>query len=352
MAVANIMVNKKKINRIILIFKNCRFISLFIFIGISSLVFELGVYNLLKKFFAEGYSSILSLLSSIIFAFYFNFFFNFKVHISKIKKALLFFIFISMTSWILQNIIIYFIKVDYSYETKRLLTSAIIFLFFYLLHKKYSFRDYKKVGIAVYLSNLLDINNIFKKVKNYPDFVHVDIVDKNFSSKKILNNITLLSKIKNLWPNLEIHAHIMSATPSKWIDKIIDYCDLIYVHFEIRENLKEIYEKIVLNNKKFGIALKLKTPPNKIIPILNKSYGLLLLSVDKPGFSNQNFNSKALKLIEYFNNLNFRSKFRLCIDGGISSNISKGLDVDDVVSNSSILKSVSPKREILFMRYN
>ena len=79
---------------------------------------------------------------------------------------------------------------------------------------------------------------------------------------------------------------------------------------------------------------------------MKKSSSLLILSVDNPGFSGQNFNSKAFKYIDFFNDLKFRSKFRICIDGGVNKNIVKILDVDDVVSNSSILDSNDPINEI------
>ena len=84
----------------------------------------------------------------------------------------------------------------------------------------------------------------------------------------------------------------------------------------------------------------------KIIPLLKKSSALLILSVDRPGFSGQNFNFKAFNYIDFFNNLDFRQKFRICIDGGVNKNIVKILDVDDVVSNSSILGSLDPAGEI------
>ena len=56
---------------------------------------------------------------------------------------------------------------------------------------------------------------------------------------------------------------------------------------------------------------------------------------------------KAFKYIEYFNQVAFRSKFRICVDGGVDENIIKILNVDDVVSNSAILKSNNPAGEIL-----
>ena len=179
-----------------------------------------------------------------------------------------------------------------------------------------------------------------------PNFIHIDIVDKSFSKSKVKNNIPMLEKVKKIWPNHEIHAHIMSKKPSKWVSKIINYSDVIFVHWESNENLYKLRNEIISGNKKFGIAITLKTNPKKIIPILKKSSALLILSVDNPGFSGQRFNFNAFDYIKFFNKVNFRDRFRICIDGGVNKNIVRTLNVDDVVSNSSILGSEDPIDEI------
>jgi len=325
-----------------------RYFFIFIIIGFSSLIIEFFVFNLLKNLGLknEG-SSFLGLLFGVIFAFYLNFFFNFEIHRSKITKAFTIFVIICFFSWSFQKFLsIYFVFDNISYELKRLITSGVFFIVAYYLHKNFSFREFKKVGVAFYLTKSLNIKKIFKLIGNNTNFVHIDLVDKTFSKSKVINKIDLLEKIKAMWPKQEVHAHVMSKKPSTWVNKIINYADLIFVHYEANEDLNKIREYIISKNKKFGIAITLKTNPKKILPILRKSSSLLILSVDNPGFSGQNFNFKAFKYIEFFNNLKFREKFRICIDGGVNKNIVKILDVDDVVSNSSILGSNDPVNEI------
>ena len=74
--------------------------------------------------------------------------------------------------------------------------------------------------------------------------------------------------------------------------------------------------------------------------------------MDDPGFSGQKFNFNTFDYIEFFNKLNFRDKFRICVDGGVDKNIVKILDVDDIVSNSSILGSKDPINEIMKFQSN
>ena len=152
--------------------------------------------------------------------------------------------------------------------------------------------------------------------------------------------------IKKKWPNQEIQFHIMSKYPTKWVKKLIKYSDVIYVHIECHEDIERLKKYVLNKKKKFGIATTLKTKPSKIKKILNNCSHLLILSVDRPGFSGQRFNTKTFQYINYFNAIPSRNKFRICVDGGVNKNIVRILDVDDVVSNSSILGSKEPINEI------
>ena len=336
---------KKKLSNI---FQKYRFFYIFIIIGFASLIIEFIVYNILINFnLNSDASSFLGLIIGVIFAFYLNFFFNFEIHKSKITKAFTIFVIICFFSWSFQKFLSIYIVVDnISYELKRLTTSGLFFIIAYYLHRNFSFREFKRVGVAFYLAKSLKLKKIFNIIGDNTNFIHVDIVDKSFSKSKVINKIHMLEEIKNIWPKQEIHTHIMSKKPTKWIRQIISHSDLILVQWETNENLNKIRKSIISKNKKFGVAITLKTSPKKILPILKKASALLILSIDKPGFSGQNFNYKAFEYIEFFNNLSFRNKFRICVDGGVNKNIVKILNVDDVVSNSSILDSDDPLNEI------
>ena len=342
---------KKTDNKLIFLnaFKNFKFFNIFVLIGFFSILLELVTFNFLDFFnINPNLADFFSLLVGIFFAFYFNFFYNFEIHRSKIIKAFTFFFIISFFSWSFQKTFShYFLLENLSYELTRLVTSGSFFVVGYFLHRQFSFSDFKKVGIAFYLDKKINFKKIFSIVGNNSNFIHIDIVDKSFSKNKLINDISVLKEIKKIWPNHEIQTHIMSKKPTKILRKIIKYSDTIFIHWEIKENLDKIRNEIELNNKKFGVAITLKTPPKKILKILKKATNLLILSVDDPGFSGQKFNFKAFDYIEYFNDVYFRKKFRICVDGGVDKNIVKILNVDDVVSNSAILSSRNPAGEII-----
>ena len=72
----------------------------------------------------------------------------------------------------------YFSFANNNYEVNRLLISSIVFTLAYMFHRKFSFRDFKKVGVAIYANGVEDFNNIHNLIGQYSDFIHVDIVDK------------------------------------------------------------------------------------------------------------------------------------------------------------------------------
>jgi len=329
-----------------------RFFFTYVLIGFFSILFEIFIFNVLNQFLEKSLiSNLISLIFGIFFAFVLNFFYNFKIHRSRIKVALLYFIVISLFSWGAQRIIsLSFDLEKFSYEKTRIITSFSFFLFAYFLHRKFSFKDYKKLGIAFYLDNKINFNKIYYQIKNYQDFIHLDIIDNTFSNNKIKNNISLINKIKDYWPNHKFHTHIMSKKPSLWLDKVLNISDIIFIHYEIEENINTLKNRIDSANKIFGLAVTLKTNPKKILNILRSTKILLILSVDKPGFSGQDFNIKAFEYINYLNNLEFRKEFKICVDGGINDSISKILKVDSIVSASSVLNSNYPIDQILQMK--
>ena len=89
------------------------------------------------------------------------------------------------------------------------------------------------------------------------------------------------------------------------------------------------------------------TEPSKIISLLKKADYVLLLTIANPGSSGQKFDIVGLDRIKELNSLSFRNRFVLCVDGGVNADIINMLDVENVVSGSSVLKSPNPKKEIM-----
>ncbi len=321
-------------------------------IGFLSLVLELYIRKLLNNYITSNpYLLHISLIFGILFAFYFNIKFNFNVPKIYLKKSLVYFFLISTCSYLFQ----YFIKNqielrNLSFEEARVLISGTFFLIAYFFHTKFSFRDSRKVGVAIYANGYEDIKKIYNSIGPYPDFIHVDIVDKTMNENALDTNLSKLEVVKAYWPNHSIETHIMSKKPFDLInDNILNFSDIIYVHNEIDQK-NEVINKIKSKNKIPGLVLHSIYTYEEIENLIQGFEQILVLSIKKPGISGQKFYEKSYKLIERINSLKFRDKFTVCVDGGVKSNIINKFISEKVVSGSDVLNSIHPVRRIMMLQ--
>lgn len=328
-----------------------RFFFLYIVFGTISLVSEILIYSFIKDKFNNLFvSSIIGLAIGILISFWLNIRYNFKISQSKRNRALKYFILISFFSYLIQISFINYLQKYLAYEYSRLIISGSLFWIAYLFHKKFSFKDYKKVGIAIYANGVENLDIIYNKVNNFPDFIHVDIIDETFNEnhKKVLAYKSEV--IRAHWKNKFIEAHIMSKYPKKWINKISSYVNRIYVHLDINENIYELHEMVKHSKCEFGIVIQNQSQLNQINKYIEIVDSILVLSIDKAGHSGQKFDFESLKIIDKLNSHNFRSKFSLNVDGGINSEIIKLIKADYVVSGSYVLSSNSPEKAIMILQ--
>lgn len=140
----------------------------------------------------------------------------------------------------------------------------------------------------------------------------------------------------------------MSTQPEKYIEKIIDFTDLVFVHYEVYlEKYKRFEEIIKIKNKKIGIVLHIKNNYEGLNYLPNNINEILILAINNPGISGQVFDNRTQGLINKLNIFPNRKKFNITIDGGINEKLISKLNCERVVSNSSILQSKNPKIQIL-----
>ena len=170
----------KKINFLVYRY---RFLLLYILFGFLSLVIELIIVKFLFFYnFSYFPSTLVAFLVGLLSAFFLNIRYNFHITPAKREKAFVYFFIISIFSFSIQLLLRESIQ-DYGYDmdVTRFLIAGSFFMISYVLHRKFSFREYKKVGVAIYADGVEDINLIFSKISNIPDFIHIDIVDKTYN---------------------------------------------------------------------------------------------------------------------------------------------------------------------------
>ena len=228
--------------------------------------------------------------------------------------------------------------------------SGLVFIVAYNFHIKFSFQRNKKVGVAIYLDKDENIDEIFSKVGFYPDYIHVDMVDKTMNSNLQPPELKKFSEIKRKWPNHRIESHIMSVEPLKYVDEFCKYSDVIYFHNEINEDKNLVKNAIINNGKKPGIVIHASKNYKDIDNIIKNYDEILLLCIEHPGTSGQKFLNETFTILNNINHVKYRSKFLLCVDGGLSQENIKQIDCDKIVSASNVFQNINPKKQIINLR--
>ncbi len=290
---------------------------------------------------------------SISFASYCNIKWNFKLSNPRFLRAMIYFGLISAFSLAINNQVAKYITtiVEFSYPTIRLVTSGMLFLIAYSLHRAITFRGAeKKIGIAIYINEGVEIQEIFSRIGHYCDYLHVDLLDRSMSKHAGPINMKKLDQIKTLWPGVETHMHLMSTKPLAWIEQSIASVQTFIIHIDIEEDPWKVIEFCKLHKRKIGIVWNRKQDLYAIIPYLPHIDYIMILGISKPGHSGQKMHSDAIEMCEILAPISEKYKFETIFDGGVDSDNSNILNVDYIVSSSAILNSERPTLTAMRMK--
>ena len=150
------------------------------------------------------------------------------------------------------------------------------------------------------------------------DMIHVDVMDGHF-----VPNITIgppVIKSLRKYTDLPFDVHLMISPVHKYIEDFSKAgSDIITIHPEATENVKDSIDLIKSLGKKVGLSLNPDTPIDTIKKYLDQIDLVLVMTV-YPGFGGQKFISKVLNKIKNLKNIKDENKFRFDIevDGGIN----------------------------------
>ena len=200
-----------------------------------------------------------------------------------------------------------------------------------------------KISPSILSADFSQLGNEIKRLEEGgADMIHVDVMDGHF-----VPNLTIgppvIKTLRN-YTKLPFDVHLMISPVHKYIN---DYAkagaDIITIHPEATDNLKNSIKLIKDLKKKAGISLNPNTKTDIIKEFLTEIDLILIMSVH-PGFGGQKFMPEVLVKIEQLKKINDQKNlnFDIEIDGGINFNNSKlaikaGANI--LVSGTTIFKS-------------
>jgi ribulose-phosphate 3-epimerase len=203
----------------------------------------------------------------------------------------------------------------------------------------------KKIQISpsILSADFSQLGNEIKRLeKGGADMIHIDVMDGHF-----VPNLTMGPPIiKNLrkYTKLPFDVHLMISPVHKYIKDYADAgADIITIHPEATDNLKDSIKCIKELNKKVGVSLNPQTKINIIKDFFDEIDLILIMSVH-PGFGGQKFMPEVLDKIKELKKIQIMGKnnFDIEIDGGINFDNSKSAieaGANILVSGTTIFKN-------------
>ena len=203
----------------------------------------------------------------------------------------------------------------------------------------------KKIQISPSILSA-DFSQLGKEIKRLEeggaDMIHVDVMDGHFVPNLTIGPPVIKTLRKNC--SLKFDVHLMISPVHKYIEAYADAgADIITIHPEATDDLKESILKIKNLNKKVGVSLNPESKIDLIQDLLSEIDLVLIMSVN-PGFGGQKFMPEVLEKIKQLKKIQNEKNvdFDIEIDGGINfDNCQLAIDAgaNILVSGTTIFKS-------------
>tara|TARA_B100000965_G_scaffold171453_1_gene143192 strand:- start:6 stop:665 length:660 start_codon:yes stop_codon:yes gene_type:complete len=174
------------------------------------------------------------------------------------------------------------------------------------------------------------------------DMIHVDVMDGHFVPNLTIGPPVIKALRKKC--SLMFDVHLMISPVDKYIKSYADAgADIITIHPEATDNLKNSILEIKELKKKVGVSLNPESKIELITDLLDTIDLVLIMSVN-PGFGGQKFMPEVLQKIKDLKKIQIEKKlnFDIEIDGGINfDNCKSAIDAgaNILVSGTTIFKS-------------
>ena len=177
-----------------------------------------------------------------------------------------------------------------------------------------------KISPSILSADFSQLGDEIKKLEDAgADMIHVDVMDGHF-----VPNLTIgppvIKALRN-YTKLPFDVHLMIKPVHKYIKDYSEAgADIITIHPEATDNLKDSIKLIKELGKKVGVSLNPETKTDIIVKLLKEIDLILIMSVH-PGFGGQKFIEESIEKIKAVKKLIDKQdhKIFLEVDGGINN---------------------------------
>ncbi len=180
-----------------------------------------------------------------------------------------------------------------------------------------------KIAPSILSADFSKLADEIRKVENYVDMLHIDVMDGHF-----VPNITLgLPVIRSIRvvTKLPFDVHLMVENPDNYLDSFIDAgANLLTVHAETAVHLNRTISNIKKKGARVGVALNPSTPLSALDHVLSDIDMVLIMTVN-PGFGGQEFIKSMIPKIKKLREIINKEKLDVDIevDGGINGDTAR-----------------------------
>ena len=202
----------------------------------------------------------------------------------------------------------------------------------------------KKIQISpsILSADFSQLANEIKRLEDGgADMIHVDVMDGHFVPNLTIGPPVIKSLKKH--SSILFDVHLMISPVHKYIENYAKAgADIITIHPEATENLKDSINLIKKLGKKAGVSLNPKTEIKTLIDEIEHIDLVLVMSVN-PGFGGQEFMPEVLTKIKELKDIKEKNQYHFSIevDGGINFSNSKIIleaGADILVSGTTVFK--------------
>lgn len=199
-----------------------------------------------------------------------------------------------------------------------------------------------------------DFANLERDIKRVEecgaDWLHVDVMDGHFVPN-ITIGVPVVASIKKV-SGIPLDVHLMIENPERYIEPFANTgADILTVHYEAVQNIKEIVNLIKSFGIKAGLSIKPKTDPYKILEYL-PCLDLILVMTVEPGFGGQSFMRDCAEKIPVIKE-HAKEDLIIQVDGGINAETAKictNYGANSLVAGNYIYKSDDMQKAVDSLR--